>query len=395
MIIGAGHPRPVDGLAPGPPAARHRGRATARTCWSLDKTGVAAGASGVACGVVRNNYFQPAMRELMAHSVGVWESDPEAFAYHRVGYMQIAPEAMRDDVVQIYAEQQAIGYASELVVEGGGVPRVHDGACSPTGRRPASPCVLHEKRGGYANNVASLKGLAAKAEAEGVRIRTGVRVTGLARGRRRGDGGADRPGRRRLRAPGGGGRPVDPGHLGDARPARADHRHRTATATVHPDRPMWTYWALQEGMLGVDPPSSSTTRAAAAGAARGLRRAALRRHRRRPGHRRDVGHLLQARLLLRRGSGRRVAVRGRPARRARSRRPVRAGEPGVRGRRGLRPDVDLGAGALPQAVRGQAARSTGASPPAGSARSPPTASPSSTRSGRTPTSSPTPTTATR
>mgnify|MGYP003310230695 CR=1 FL=1 len=35
----------------------------------LDKSGIASGASGVACGVVRNNYFQPAMRELMMHSV--------------------------------------------------------------------------------------------------------------------------------------------------------------------------------------------------------------------------------------------------------------------------------------------------------------------------------------
>ena len=33
----------------------------------LDKTGIGAGASGIACGVVRNNYYQPAMRELMAH----------------------------------------------------------------------------------------------------------------------------------------------------------------------------------------------------------------------------------------------------------------------------------------------------------------------------------------
>ena len=43
----------------------------------LDKTALGAGASGIACGVVRNNYFQPAMRELMAHSVNVWESDME------------------------------------------------------------------------------------------------------------------------------------------------------------------------------------------------------------------------------------------------------------------------------------------------------------------------------
>ncbi|HEX2389485.1 MAG TPA: FAD-dependent oxidoreductase, partial [Casimicrobiaceae bacterium] len=43
----------------------------------IDKTGVGAGASGIACGVVRNNYYQPAMRELMAQCVDVWESDAE------------------------------------------------------------------------------------------------------------------------------------------------------------------------------------------------------------------------------------------------------------------------------------------------------------------------------
>ena len=60
----------------------------------LEKKDTAAGASGIACGVVRNNYFQPAMRELMAHSVSVWESDPKAFKYNPVGYMQISPEVM-------------------------------------------------------------------------------------------------------------------------------------------------------------------------------------------------------------------------------------------------------------------------------------------------------------
>ncbi|MDZ7713161.1 MAG: FAD-dependent oxidoreductase [Rhodovibrio sp.] len=64
----------------------------------VDKAGIAAGASGIACGVVRNNYYQPAMRELMAHSVEVWESDPKAFSYHPVGYMQISPECMHEDV---------------------------------------------------------------------------------------------------------------------------------------------------------------------------------------------------------------------------------------------------------------------------------------------------------
>ena len=48
----------------------------------IDKSGIGSRAFGIACSVVRNNYFQPAMRELMAHSVEVWESDPETYSYH-------------------------------------------------------------------------------------------------------------------------------------------------------------------------------------------------------------------------------------------------------------------------------------------------------------------------
>ena len=46
----------------------------------LDKSGICSGATGIACGVIRNNYFQPAMRELMAHSVNICESDPETYS---------------------------------------------------------------------------------------------------------------------------------------------------------------------------------------------------------------------------------------------------------------------------------------------------------------------------
>ncbi len=57
----------------------------------------------------------PSMRELMAHSVNLWESDPSGLHYHPVGYMQISCEAMRDDVSQIYEQQQAIGYESVFI----------------------------------------------------------------------------------------------------------------------------------------------------------------------------------------------------------------------------------------------------------------------------------------
>lgn len=250
VIIGAG----IHGLSTAWHLARRlkaTGRGDGTDVLVVDKSGVGAGASGVACGVVRNNYFQPAMRELMAHSVGVWESDPEAFAYHGVGYVQVAPEAMRSDVEQIHAEQRAIGYASELVV-GEAACREYMTGMFDDWQATGATVVLHEQRGGYANNTASLKGLAGKAEAAGVRIRTGVQVRGLAV-----DGGA-------VTA-------VQTDH-GDI---RCEHlvvavgpwirdvwtmldlpdtiAVTDRAGAVHPDRPMWTYWALQEGTLDIDP----------------------------------------------------------------------------------------------------------------------------------------------
>src|SRR5205814_7942664 len=70
VVIGAG----VHGLS----TAWHlgveleaRGLGSGEDVVVLDKTGIGAGPSGLACGVVRNNYFQPAMRELTAQSVSV------------------------------------------------------------------------------------------------------------------------------------------------------------------------------------------------------------------------------------------------------------------------------------------------------------------------------------
>jgi methylglutamate dehydrogenase subunit A len=121
----------------------------------------------------------------MAHSVSVWESDPEAFAYHPVGYLQIAPEAMHGDVAKIFSEQQAIGYPSVLI-EGEQDCRDYMRNMFDDWQAPGITAILHERKGGYANNVRSLAGLAAKAQAEGVRIVPGIRVTGLRPADRRG-----------------------------------------------------------------------------------------------------------------------------------------------------------------------------------------------------------------
>src|SRR5262244_600720 len=174
VIIGAG----VHGLSTAWHLARElraRGQGGGEDILVLDKRGVGAGASGIACGVVRNNYFQPAMRELMAHSVDVWESDAEAYHYHPVGYMQISPECMREDVGSIYQQQRDIGYES-VFIEGAEASERYMRGLFDDWQAKGITSVLHEKRGGYANNRASMLGLAAKAEAEGVRILSGVEV---------------------------------------------------------------------------------------------------------------------------------------------------------------------------------------------------------------------------
>src|SRR5207244_4140526 len=88
VVVGAG----IHGLSTAYHLAkelRSRGLGSGADVVVLDKTGPGAGASGIACGVVRNNYFQPAMSELMQACVEVWESDPVAYAYNPVGYMAL------------------------------------------------------------------------------------------------------------------------------------------------------------------------------------------------------------------------------------------------------------------------------------------------------------------
>ena len=228
------------------------GRGSGADILVVDKTAVAAGASGIACGVVRNNYFQPAMRELMAHSVDVWESDAKTYSYHPVGYMQISPECMREDVASIYEQQKAIGYES-VFIEGADASAKYMKGLFDDWQAQGITSVLHEKRGGYANNKASMHGLAAKAEAEGVRILSGVEVKSFEFGSNSGAVTALNTNQGQIACETvvvGVGPWVNKIWNMLELPKEITVK---ANGKVRNDVPMWKFWCLEEGTLGVDP----------------------------------------------------------------------------------------------------------------------------------------------
>jgi glycine/D-amino acid oxidase-like deaminating enzyme len=255
LVIGAG----VHGLSTAwHLASEQRARGEQPDVLIVDKTGVGAGASGIACGVVRNNYYQPAMSELMAANVEVWEQDPEAFSYHPVGYLALGAERQIGDLSEVHERQQRIGYPSDLIV---GEREVRDHMLSmfPDWRAQGVHVCLHEHKGGFANNMRSMHGLAAKAREAGARITDGVRVTGFEM-----DGsGAVTTVR------------TDQGDIDVEQvvvavgpwvervwtmlglPNSLDVR--TPSDEVHRDQHMWTYWYLQEGEIEVDPKLLSLT----------------------------------------------------------------------------------------------------------------------------------------
>ena len=224
VVVGAG----IHGLSTAYHLAkelRTRGLGSGTDVVVLDKSRPGAGASGIACGVVRNNYFQPAMSELMQACVEVWESDPEAYAYNPVGYIALGAAVQEADLAATYERQERIGYDSELIV-GADEVDAHMKALFPDWRAQGVTVCLHEKQGGFAFNLDSVEGLYRKCRSEGIEVLSGVEVTGFARGRRRLDHrrrderGADRgrrAGRRRAR-------PVGCALLGAARAAGHDRR---------------------------------------------------------------------------------------------------------------------------------------------------------------------------
>ena len=187
----------------------------------------------------------------MAHSVDVWESDPKSFKYNSVGYMQISPEVMHKDVASIYEQQKVIGYDSEFI-EGEKDCTKYMKTIFDDWQAKEITSVLHEKRGGYAFNKDSIKAIAQKAEANGSKIITEVKVTGFKRG---------------SNSKAVTGVTTDKGTIECEQvvvavgPWARDVWNmlelpkateiKAKDGKMH-EVPMWKYWMLQEGVIGVD-----------------------------------------------------------------------------------------------------------------------------------------------
>ncbi len=249
VVIGAG----VHGLSTAWHLAMElaaRGRGSGADIVVLDKSGPGAGASGIACGCVRNLYMTEPIHALLRHSVDVWMNDPVAFGFQQVGYVSVGEGNQIADYERVVASQNRVGYPSDLYV--GREAHAFLKRIWPDFKTDGIDVALHEHVSGYAGTRQAIRGLAQKCADHGVRVISGVAVTDyVVEGGRvtkvvtdRGEIACD------LVIWGlGAWTPLHWAKLG--RPERVAC-HYADGSTVEKD--MWTYWRLLEGEVYDDRP---------------------------------------------------------------------------------------------------------------------------------------------
>ena len=249
-------------------ALEESGKGSGRDVIVLEKNHLGAGASGIACGVVRNFYFSPAMAEVIRVSVELFESDPAGFGFHGVGYIAAVPAVQAEDVVAIQKHQAEIGYRSDVIL-GERACQAHMEAIFPDwngaghrGRpaRAAGRLGRDDEDGREPRAPRTLEGR------PHLRGRRGDRLRPARRPRPRG---RDRPGldrRPSSSSPAQARGAATSGGCSGSRPrcasrARTSPRRRSArrrwlkaegNGTAYETKPIVTYWKLQEGDYWLD-----------------------------------------------------------------------------------------------------------------------------------------------
>jgi glycine/D-amino acid oxidase-like deaminating enzyme len=142
----------------------------------LDKSGPGAGASGIACGCVRNLYMTEPLHAILRHSVDVWMSDPVRLGFQQVGYVSAGEANQLKDYEKLHASQNRVGYPSDLY--SGKDAKTFLKGIWPDFNVEGIDVALHEKPSGYAGTRQAVAGLAQKCADHGVRVLSGVEVTG-------------------------------------------------------------------------------------------------------------------------------------------------------------------------------------------------------------------------
>lgn len=249
VVVGAG----IHGLSTGWHLAmelERRKRVSGKDIVVLDKTGAGAGASGIACGCVRNLYMTEPLHAIIRHSVDVWTYDPVALGFQQVGYVGVDEEKNIPAYEKVHKSQNAAGYRSDLYT--GADARRFVKSIWPDFNTGHVGLALHEKVSGYAGTSQAVQGLAQKCADHGVRVVAGVEVTGydVQRGEVRGVFTNLGYVKCDLVIWGlGAWTPKHWGMLG--KPLTVDCRYPDASVIA---KDMWTYWRLLEGELYFDQP---------------------------------------------------------------------------------------------------------------------------------------------
>jgi glycine/D-amino acid oxidase-like deaminating enzyme len=250
LIVGAG----VHGLSTAWHLAMEleaRGKGGGADIVLVDKARPGAGATGIACGCVRNFYMTEPLHAILRESVDVWNYDPVLLGFQQVGYISCGEENQIADYERIHKSQNSVDYVSDMYV--GQEARDFLSGIWPDFKHHTIEVVLHERMSGYAGTAQAVNGLTALCNRHGVQMMSGVEVTGYDV-----QGGkvvAVETSRGRIRAEVvilalGAWTPIHWEMLG--LPMTLDVGYRDGTFVAGKD--MWTYWRLEEGEVYFDGP---------------------------------------------------------------------------------------------------------------------------------------------
>lgn len=250
LIVGAG----VHGLSTAWHLAMElesRGHGSGADVVLLDKARPGSGATGIACGCVRNFYMTEPLHAILRESVDVWNYDPVLLGFQQVGYISCGEENQIADYERVHRSQQSVDYRSDIFV--GQEARDFLTDIWPDFQHHTIEVVLHERMSGYAGTAQAVKGFAEMCHRHGVQIHSGVEVTGY--DIQGGQVTAVETNQGRIKADVvilglGAWTPAHWKMLGKPMTLEVGYRD----GSVIPNKDMWTYWRLEEGEVYYDGP---------------------------------------------------------------------------------------------------------------------------------------------